>query len=76
MTYEWPEVGVQPFGGEGLWVPAPRRGPRYLYRFCAGQTVTVNTIAAGGNAAFLAGGGLMPGLLLRRSFKTFWPLAQ
>ncbi|WP_141287339.1 hypothetical protein, partial [Ideonella azotifigens] len=29
--------------------------PRQLYRFCAEQTLTVNTAAAGGNAALLAG---------------------
>ena len=44
-------VGVQPFGGEGL----SGAGPNYLVRFCAEQTVTVNTTAAGGNAALLAG---------------------
>ncbi len=31
-------------------------GPHYLYRFCLEQTITVNTTAAGGNAALLAGG--------------------
>jgi RHH-type transcriptional regulator, proline utilization regulon repressor / proline dehydrogenase / delta 1-pyrroline-5-carboxylate dehydrogenase len=50
-------VGVQPFGGEGLSGTGPKAGgPHYLYRFCAEQTVTVNTAAAGGNAALLAGG--------------------
>ncbi|MEO6015614.1 MAG: L-glutamate gamma-semialdehyde dehydrogenase [Polaromonas sp.] len=50
-------VGVQPFGGEGLSGTGPKAGgPHYLYRFCAEQTVTVNTTAAGGNAALLAGG--------------------
>jgi RHH-type transcriptional regulator, proline utilization regulon repressor / proline dehydrogenase / delta 1-pyrroline-5-carboxylate dehydrogenase len=29
---------------------------RQLYRFAAEQTLTVNTAAAGGNAALLAGG--------------------
>jgi RHH-type proline utilization regulon transcriptional repressor/proline dehydrogenase/delta 1-pyrroline-5-carboxylate dehydrogenase len=29
--------------------------PRQLYRFCAEQTLTINTAAAGGNAALLAG---------------------
>ncbi len=49
-------VGVQPFGGEGLSGTGPKAGgPHYLYRFCAEQTVTVNTTAAGGNAALLAG---------------------
>ncbi|HCX81458.1 MAG: bifunctional proline dehydrogenase/L-glutamate gamma-semialdehyde dehydrogenase [Curvibacter sp. RIFCSPHIGHO2_12_FULL_63_18] len=48
-------VGVQPFGGEGLSGTGPKAGgPHYLFRFCAEQTVTVNTTAAGGNAALLA----------------------
>mgnify|MGYP002776224716 CR=1 FL=1 len=48
-------VGVQPFGGEGLSGTGPKAGgPHYLYRFCAEQTVTINTAAAGGNAALLA----------------------
>jgi RHH-type transcriptional regulator, proline utilization regulon repressor / proline dehydrogenase / delta 1-pyrroline-5-carboxylate dehydrogenase len=50
-------VGVQPFGGEGLSGTGPKAGgPHYLYRFCAEQTITVNTTAAGGNAALLASG--------------------
>ncbi len=50
-------VGVQPFGGEGLSGTGPKAGgPNYLVRFCTEQTVTVNTTAAGGNAALLAGG--------------------
>ena len=49
-------VGVQPFGGEGLSGTGPKAGgPHYLLRFCAEQTVTVNTTAAGGNVALLAG---------------------
>lgn len=49
-------VGVQPFGGEGLSGTGPKAGgPHYLYRFRAEQTLTVNTTAAGGNAALLAG---------------------
>jgi delta 1-pyrroline-5-carboxylate dehydrogenase len=49
-------VGVQPFGGDGLSGTGPKAGgPLYLYRFCSEQTVTVNTAAAGGNAALLAG---------------------
>ena len=49
-------VGMQPFGGEGLSGTGPKAGgPHYLYRFCAEQTVTVNTTAAGGNAALLGG---------------------
>jgi RHH-type proline utilization regulon transcriptional repressor/proline dehydrogenase/delta 1-pyrroline-5-carboxylate dehydrogenase len=47
---------VQPFGGEGLSGTGPKAGgPHYLVRFCAEQTITVNTTAAGGNAALLAG---------------------
>ncbi|MDP3519249.1 MAG: L-glutamate gamma-semialdehyde dehydrogenase [Hydrogenophaga sp.] len=49
-------VGVQPFGGEGLSGTGPKAGgPHYLLRFCAEQTITVNTTAAGGNATLLAG---------------------
>ena len=49
-------VGVQPFGGEGLSGTGPKAGgPHYLFRFVAEQTLTINTAAAGGNAALLAG---------------------
>jgi RHH-type proline utilization regulon transcriptional repressor/proline dehydrogenase/delta 1-pyrroline-5-carboxylate dehydrogenase len=49
-------VGVQPFGGEGLSGTGPKAGgPNYLLRFCSEQTLTINTTAAGGNAALLAG---------------------
>ena len=48
-------VGVQPFGGEGLSGTGPKAGgPHYLYRFCAEQTITVNTTAAGGNVQLMA----------------------
>jgi RHH-type proline utilization regulon transcriptional repressor/proline dehydrogenase/delta 1-pyrroline-5-carboxylate dehydrogenase len=48
-------VGVQPFGGEGLSGTGPKAGgPHYLYRFCAEQTLTINTTAAGGKVALLA----------------------
>ncbi len=48
-------VGVQPFGGEGLSGTGPKAGgPHYLMRFCAEQTLTINTTAAGGNVALLA----------------------
>lgn len=48
-------VGVQPFGGEGLSGTGPKAGgPHYLQRFCAEQTLTINTTAAGGNVALLA----------------------
>jgi RHH-type proline utilization regulon transcriptional repressor/proline dehydrogenase/delta 1-pyrroline-5-carboxylate dehydrogenase len=51
-------VGVQPFGGHGLSGTGPKAGgPHYLARFATEQTVTVNTAAAGGNAALLSGGG-------------------
>jgi RHH-type transcriptional regulator, proline utilization regulon repressor / proline dehydrogenase / delta 1-pyrroline-5-carboxylate dehydrogenase len=47
-------VGVQPFGGHGLSGTGPKAGgPNYLARFATEQTVTVNTSAAGGNAALL-----------------------
>jgi RHH-type proline utilization regulon transcriptional repressor/proline dehydrogenase/delta 1-pyrroline-5-carboxylate dehydrogenase len=50
-------VGVQPFGGFGLSGTGPKAGgPHYLARFASEQTVTVNTAAAGGNAALLTGG--------------------
>lgn len=49
-------VGVQPFGGEALSGTGPKAGgPHYLPRFCAEQTVTVNTAAAGGNVELMTG---------------------
>jgi RHH-type proline utilization regulon transcriptional repressor/proline dehydrogenase/delta 1-pyrroline-5-carboxylate dehydrogenase len=49
-------VGVQPFGGFGLSGTGPKAGgPQYLARFATEQTVTINTAAAGGNAALLSG---------------------
>jgi RHH-type transcriptional regulator, proline utilization regulon repressor / proline dehydrogenase / delta 1-pyrroline-5-carboxylate dehydrogenase len=48
-------VGVQPFGGEGLSGTGPKAGgPRYLHRFATERTLSVDTTAAGGNAALLA----------------------
>jgi len=48
-------VGVQPFGGHGLSGTGPKAGgPHYLPRFAIEQTVTINTAAAGGNAALMA----------------------
>ena len=42
-------LGEQPFGDEGPSGTGPKAGgPHYLLRFCAEQTVTVNTTAAGG----------------------------
>jgi RHH-type proline utilization regulon transcriptional repressor/proline dehydrogenase/delta 1-pyrroline-5-carboxylate dehydrogenase len=49
-------VGVQPFGGYGLSGTGPKAGgPHYLPRFATEQTVSVNTAAAGGNAALMSG---------------------
>jgi len=49
-------VGVQPFGGHGLSGTGPKAGgPHYLPRLATEQTLTVNTAAAGGNAALMAG---------------------
>ncbi|ABD08639.1 delta-1-pyrroline-5-carboxylate dehydrogenase / L-proline dehydrogenase [Rhodopseudomonas palustris HaA2] len=49
-------VGTQPFGGSGLSGTGPKAGgPHYLPRFTLEQTVSINTAAAGGNAALLAG---------------------
>jgi RHH-type proline utilization regulon transcriptional repressor/proline dehydrogenase/delta 1-pyrroline-5-carboxylate dehydrogenase len=48
-------VGVQPFGGCGLSGTGPKAGgPSYLPRFAREQTVTINTAAAGGNAALIS----------------------
>jgi RHH-type proline utilization regulon transcriptional repressor/proline dehydrogenase/delta 1-pyrroline-5-carboxylate dehydrogenase len=48
-------VGVQPFGGEGLSGTGPKAGgPNYLLRFALERAYTVNTTAAGGNAALLS----------------------
>jgi RHH-type proline utilization regulon transcriptional repressor/proline dehydrogenase/delta 1-pyrroline-5-carboxylate dehydrogenase len=48
-------VGVQPFGGRGLSGTGPKAGgPATLYRFAEERVVSVNTAAAGGNAALLA----------------------
>ena len=43
------------FTGVGLSGTGPKAGgPHYLPRFAAEQTVTVNTAAAGGNAALMS----------------------
>ncbi|MBI2236788.1 MAG: bifunctional proline dehydrogenase/L-glutamate gamma-semialdehyde dehydrogenase PutA [Magnetospirillum sp.] len=48
-------VGSQPFGGEGLSGTGPKAGgPFTLPRFAVERTVTINTTAAGGNAALLS----------------------
>lgn len=47
-------VGVQPFGGEGLSGTGPKAGgPFYLPRFLGEQTITINTVAAGGNVSLM-----------------------
>jgi RHH-type proline utilization regulon transcriptional repressor/proline dehydrogenase/delta 1-pyrroline-5-carboxylate dehydrogenase len=48
-------IGVQPFGGRGLSGTGPKAGgPITLYRYAEERSVSVNTAAAGGNAALLA----------------------
>jgi len=48
-------VGSQPFGGQGLSGTGFKAGgPRYLYRFAHEKTLTVNTMASGGNAELLS----------------------
>jgi RHH-type proline utilization regulon transcriptional repressor/proline dehydrogenase/delta 1-pyrroline-5-carboxylate dehydrogenase len=50
-------VGVQPFGGRGLSGTGPKAGgPITLYRYAEERVVSINTAAAGGNAALLASG--------------------
>ncbi len=47
-------VGVQPFGGHGLSGTGPKAGgPNYLMRFATEKTLSVNTMASGGNAELL-----------------------
>ncbi|WP_353397826.1 L-glutamate gamma-semialdehyde dehydrogenase [Hydrogenophaga sp. 5NK40-0174] len=54
-------VGNQPFGGEGMSGTGPKAGgPHYLLRFCAEQTVTVNTAAAGGNVDLMTRSAVQP----------------
>jgi RHH-type proline utilization regulon transcriptional repressor/proline dehydrogenase/delta 1-pyrroline-5-carboxylate dehydrogenase len=48
-------VGVQPFGGEGLSGTGPKAGgPDYLPRFAVERVLSLDTAAAGGNAALLS----------------------
>jgi len=48
-------VGVQPFGGEGLSGTGPKAGgPRYVARLATERTVSINTVAAGGNATLMS----------------------
>lgn len=47
-------VGSQPFGGMGLSGTGFKAGgPRYIYRFAYEKTLTVNTMASGGNTELL-----------------------
>ena len=47
-------VGVQPFGGCGLSGTGPKAGgPHYLLRFATERTLTINTVAIGGNVELL-----------------------
>jgi RHH-type proline utilization regulon transcriptional repressor/proline dehydrogenase/delta 1-pyrroline-5-carboxylate dehydrogenase len=48
-------VGVQPFGGQGLSGTGPKAGgPHYLLRFANERTLTINTVAVGGNIELLS----------------------
>jgi RHH-type proline utilization regulon transcriptional repressor/proline dehydrogenase/delta 1-pyrroline-5-carboxylate dehydrogenase len=48
-------VGVQPFGGQGLSGTGPKAGgPHYLLRFANERTLTINTVAVGGNIDLLS----------------------
>jgi RHH-type proline utilization regulon transcriptional repressor/proline dehydrogenase/delta 1-pyrroline-5-carboxylate dehydrogenase len=48
-------VGVQPFGGHGLSGTGPKAGgPHYLLRFATERTLTINTVAIGGNVELLS----------------------
>jgi RHH-type proline utilization regulon transcriptional repressor/proline dehydrogenase/delta 1-pyrroline-5-carboxylate dehydrogenase len=48
-------VGVQPFGGQGLSGTGPKAGgPHYLLRFANERTLTINTVAVGGNLELLS----------------------
>lgn len=48
-------VGVQPFGGQGLSGTGPKAGgPHYLLRFATEKTISINSMATGGNARLLS----------------------
>jgi RHH-type proline utilization regulon transcriptional repressor/proline dehydrogenase/delta 1-pyrroline-5-carboxylate dehydrogenase len=59
-TEALPRLARQLAAQDGAIVPllalSEAANPRNLYRFCAEQTLTINTAAAGGNAALLAAG--------------------
>ena len=49
------QVGVQPFGGEGLSGTGPKAGgPHYLHRFAVERTAAIDTTAQGGNATLVS----------------------
>ena len=48
-------VGVQPFGGERLSGTGPKAGgPHYLPRLCIERSISINTVAVGGNAKLVS----------------------
>jgi len=50
-------VGTQPFGGNGLSGTGPKAGgPNYLHRFVHEHTLSINTMASGGNVDLLRQG--------------------
>jgi RHH-type transcriptional regulator, proline utilization regulon repressor / proline dehydrogenase / delta 1-pyrroline-5-carboxylate dehydrogenase len=50
------QVGVQPFGGEGLSGTGPKAGgPNYLMRFATERTRSTDITATGGNTTLLSG---------------------
>ena len=54
-TSSAPWSASSPSAAKACRAPGPKAGgPHYLYRFCAEQTLTINTTAAGGNVALLA----------------------
>ena len=49
------QVGVQPFGGQGLSGTGPKAGgPNYLPRLCHEKTIAINTVAVGGNVTLMS----------------------
>ena len=57
MVFATDVESTQPFGGQGLSGTGPKAGgPHYLPRFMLERVVSVNTAAAGGDAALLAEG--------------------
>ncbi|MAH61770.1 MAG: bifunctional proline dehydrogenase/L-glutamate gamma-semialdehyde dehydrogenase [Legionellales bacterium] len=55
------QVGVQPFGGEGLSGTGPKAGgPNYLNRLTKEKTITNNTAAVGGNVELMSMEEILP----------------